>query len=97
MPIHVNEDLITLLCRIADDPLEADFIEFDFNKLPAHGAYQRLVAILRDEFQLDHVEKIRRLPHIRLRHDRDVERLKDNHMLEVIRIKTDENMSSWDT
>ncbi|UJR21860.1 hypothetical protein I4U23_024933 [Adineta vaga] len=81
---------ITLLCRIANDPLESDFIEFDFNKIPTIGSYERLLTLICHELEIDHIDKLRRLPCVRVRNDRDVERLKDNHMLEVIRIKSEE-------
>jgi hypothetical protein len=80
---------ITLLCRVANDPNETDFVEFDFVKTPTHGSYERLQTILCDELELMTIVKIRRLPHIRVRHDRDVERLKDHHQLEVIVSMTD--------
>ena len=75
---------ITLLCRIADDPTEPDFVEFDFAQQPNSGAYDRLCSLIREELNLTEIEKLRRLPSVRIRHDRDVDRLKDNDMLEVI-------------
>lgn len=92
-----EQNLVTLLCRIADDPKETDFIEFDFDKRPVQGSYQRLSHRLCEEFQINDFEKIRRLPHIRIRNDRDVERLKDNHMLEVVVRSTMNPLSSTDT
>ena len=85
----VNDNqTITLLCRVADDPSETDFVEFDFPKSPNIGSYNRLLSLICEELNLNHIDKLRRLPCIRVRNDRDVERLKDNHMLEVILIKT---------
>ncbi|CAF1403009.1 unnamed protein product [Adineta ricciae] len=86
----VETQTITLLCRIADDPSETDFVEFDFNKTPAIGAYERLLIQICHELEIDRVDKLRRLPCIRVRNDGDVKRLKDNHMLEVIQIKSEE-------
>ena len=86
----VETQTITLLCRIADDPLETDFVEFDFSKTPKSGAYERLLTQICHELEIDRVDKLRRLPCIRVRNDSDVERLKDNHQLEVIRIKSEE-------
>ncbi|CAF1254164.1 unnamed protein product [Rotaria sordida] len=83
----INTETITLLCRIADDPSETDFIEFDFNKIPNTGSFERLLSNICHELNIDHIDKLRRLPCIRVRNDCDVERLKDNHMLEVILIK----------
>ncbi|CAF3250873.1 unnamed protein product [Rotaria sp. Silwood2] len=83
----INTQTITLLCRIADDPSETDFIEFDFNKTPNIGSFERLLSDICHELNIDHIDKLRRLPCVRIRNDRDVERLKDNHMLEVILIK----------
>jgi hypothetical protein len=94
-PMLVEHPTITLLCRIADDPNEKDFIEFDFHASPLHGSYERLRAVLCEEFHLDYIDRIRRLPHVRIRDDRDIQRLKDNHMLEIIMKKTDAtNISS---
>lgn len=83
-----DNQTITLLCRIADDPSETDFIEFDFDKTPNTGSFDRLSSLICDELNIDHIDKLRRLPCIRIRNDHDIERLKDNHMLEVILIKT---------
>jgi hypothetical protein len=47
-----------------------------------------LLSLISQELNIDHIDKLRRLPCIRIRNDRDVERLKDNHMIEVILIKT---------
>ena len=93
-PSVSDDQTVTLLCRIADDPLESDFVEFDFCKTPTHGSYQRLLHVLCEEFNLDHIDKIRRLPHVRMRHDRDVERLKENHMLEIVQMKSEVTLSS---
>jgi hypothetical protein len=92
-PIVTDNQTITLLCRIADDSLETDFVEFDFSKSPNLGSYNRLLSLICDELNLNHIDKLRRLPCIRIRNDRDVERLKDNHMLEVILIKTSSSTS----
>jgi len=91
---HHQQNSVTLLCRIADDPTETDFVEFDFTKQPIDGSYDRLVSLVSQEleFEIDHVEKLRRLPCIRIRNDRDVQRLKDNHMIEVRIKKTDEHV-----
>ena len=89
-----NHQTVTLLCRIADDPSESDFVEFDFCQTPTHSAYQRLLNTLYEEFNIDQIDKIRRLPHIRVRNDRDVARLKDNHMLEIVQSKSDLTLSS---
>ncbi|CAF2154259.1 unnamed protein product [Rotaria magnacalcarata] len=78
---------ITLLCRIADDPSETDYVEFEFNKSPIIGSFERLQSNICHELDIDRIDKLRRLPCVRVRNDRDVERLKDNHMLEVILIK----------
>ncbi|CAM4980936.1 unnamed protein product [Rotaria socialis] len=78
---------ITLLCRVADDPSETDYVEFEFNKSPIIGSFERLQSNICHELDIDHIDKLRRLPCVRVRNDRDVERLKDNHMLEVILIK----------
>ncbi len=86
-PINDNQT-ITLLCRLADHPTETDFIEFDFPKIPNAGSFNRLLSLISQELNIDHIDKLRRLPCIRIRNDRDVERLKDNHMIEVILIKT---------
>ncbi|CAF1177386.1 unnamed protein product [Rotaria sp. Silwood1] len=83
----INNQTITLLCRIADDPSETDFIEFDFNKTPNNGSFQRLLSNICHELNINHIDKLRRLPCVRIRNDRDIERLKDNHMLEVILVK----------
>jgi len=88
IPVISDNQTITLLCRIADDPLETDFIEFNFNKIPNTGSFERLVSLICHELDINHIDKLRRLPCIRVRNDRDVERLKDNYMLEVILIKT---------
>lgn len=93
IPITNDNQTITLLCRIANDPSETDFIEFDFNKTPTNGSYERLLSIICHELEMNHIDKLRRLPCVRVRNDRDVERLKDNHMLEVILIKTQEKTS----
>jgi hypothetical protein len=90
----VDTQTITLLCRIADDPSEPDYIEFDFDKTPNAGSFDRLSSIICDELDINHIDKLRRLPCIRVRNDRDVERLQTNHMLEVILIKNDEKTSS---
>ncbi len=87
-PSISDNQIITLLCRIADNPSELDFVEFDFNKTPNTGSFERLLSLICRELDLDHIDKLRRLPCIRIRNDRDIERLKDNHMLEVILIKT---------
>ncbi len=69
-------------------------MEFDFNKTPNTDSFKRLSSIICNELGIDHIDKLRRLPCIRIRNDRDVARLKDNHMLEVILIKTDEKTTS---
>lgn len=79
-----EQQTIALLCRIADDPTESDFVEFDFVKQPNSGSYDRLCSLICEELNLTQIEKLRRLPSVRIRHDRDVDRLKDNDMLEVI-------------
>ena len=79
-----DQRTITLLCRIADDPTETDFVEFDFPKEPNSGSYDRLRSLISEELNLTGLDRLRRLPCVRLRHDRDVERLKDNDMLEVL-------------
>lgn len=79
-----QQQTITLLCRIANDPTEIDFVEFDFPKQPNSGSYDRLRSLICEELNLVQIDRLRRLPCVRVRHDRDVERLKDNDMLEVI-------------
>ncbi|CAF1298749.1 unnamed protein product [Adineta steineri] len=90
IPTVIETQTIALLCRVADDPLETDYVEFDFNKTPTTGSFERLSSLICHELEIDHIDKLRRLPCVRVRNDRDVERLKDNHMLEVIRIKKEE-------
>ena len=83
----LDSQMVTLLCRVADDAFEIDFVEFDFNKLPKSGSYERLLSNICHELDINHIDRLRRLPDIRVRNDNDVERLKDNHKLEVILIK----------
>lgn len=85
VPSANDQRTIILLCRIANDPTETDFVEFDFAKEPHSGSYDRLRSLICDELNLTEIDRIRRLPCVRIRHDRDVERLKDNDMLEVVR------------
>ena len=94
VPSTTEAQTITLLCRVADEPSETDFVEFDFNKTPNDGSFERLLSMICHELDINHIDKLRRLPCIRVRNDRDVERLKDNHMLEVILIKNDQKTSS---
>jgi hypothetical protein len=90
VPLNTITETITLLCRIANDPTETDYVEFDFNKIPTNGSFDRLLSNIRHELDIDHIDKLRRLPCIRIRNDRDVERLKDNHMLEVVCLKNED-------
>ncbi|CAF1162886.1 unnamed protein product, partial [Didymodactylos carnosus] len=88
--VHPSSNEIILLCRIADGE-EQDFVEFEFDKTKCSNdkldcLYVRLLSTICDEMniELKMIKKIRKLPSILIRNDKDVERLKSYQMLEII-------------
>ena len=83
-PLKTNTlDVLTVKVRIADH-IETDFVEVDVCPL----TYSRILEVFCDELDIscDEVRKIRKLPNVVIRKDRDVERLKGGEELEVVLI-----------
>jgi hypothetical protein len=74
-------DVLTVKVRIAEDK-ETDFVEVDVVSL----TYQCLLDACCQELEISNhcVRKIRKLPNVIVRKNRDVERLKEGQELEVV-------------
>jgi hypothetical protein len=80
-PSSNDDNLITIKIRTN---LEIDFIEVDLNTNKT--SFDEFKRICIDELELKNmvILKIRKLPNILIRNDRDVKRLKDGQEIEII-------------
>ena len=80
-PLSQNNSPILVKVRISEG-CDQDFIEVEVPSL----TYQSLLSSICEELELvpSNVTKIRKLPNVLVRKDRDVQRLKDGQELEVI-------------
>ena len=76
-----DKSLITIKIRVH---LELDFIEVDL--IPDKTSFEEFKKICIDELELKItvISKIRKLPNILIRNDKDVKRLKDGQEIEII-------------
>lgn len=76
-----NENEITIKMRTQ---LETDFIEVDFD--PNDTSFEKFKLICKQELDLNYNEiiKIRKLPNIIIRNDKDIKRIKNGQEIEIL-------------